>query len=158
MPRKRPFSSFSFFSCLAPYLANHAPRACIISIIRMQTLLPPNSKDPTWEKVPTVIYAIIEINVGIACAAVVTLRPLYRRLRDAFGGRPVNPPSTNDLDTPGRWRPRLDNDFDLISGETTQANSSNSCDGKMELGEAVGPPPDRAGVSGSLTPVAANCR
>jgi hypothetical protein len=102
----------------------------------MQTLLPSDSEDFSWEKVPTAIYAIIEVNVGIACAAVVTLRPLYRRLRDTFRGRPVNRPSANDLDTPGRWRPRLDTDSDLFSGETTQANSSDSCDGKMELGEA----------------------
>jgi len=119
-------------------------RACIASIIRMSALLPSaNSKDPTWDKVSVVIYAIIEINIGIACAAVVTLRPLYRRLRDAFQSRgpPANPPSSNDLSTPGRWRPgrRLRDHLDLISGETTQASSSNdSCDGKMELGEAVG--------------------
>jgi len=129
----------------------------------MQTLLPSaHSKDPTWDKVPSVIYAIIEINIGIACAAVVTLRPLYRRLRDAFRGRPVNPPPTNDLHTPGQWRPspRLGDYLDLTSGETTQPNSCDPCDGKIELGEAVGPPPGRARCSGSLTStsVAANCR
>lgn len=127
----------------------------------MQTLLPSaNSADPMWDKVPAVIYAIIEINVGIACAAVVTLRPLYRRLRDAFRGRPVNPPSTNDLNTPGRWRPspRPGDYLDLISGETAQASNGEHCDGKMELGEAVGTPPGGARRSGSLTSVAADCR
>jgi hypothetical protein len=118
----------------------------------MQTLLPSaHSSDPTWDKVPSVIYAIIEINVGIACAAVVTLRPLYRRLRDAFRGPSVNLPSTTGVNTPGRWRPsrRVGDDFDLISGETGQASGSESGDGKIELGQAVGSPPERARWSGS---------
>ncbi|KAK0624243.1 hypothetical protein B0T14DRAFT_392044, partial [Immersiella caudata] len=72
--------------------------ACIISIVRLQTLLPSaRSTDPTWDQVPSVIFAIIEINVGISCAAVVTLRPLYRRLRGAFRGPSDNPPSESDL-------------------------------------------------------------
>ncbi|KAK4445492.1 hypothetical protein QBC34DRAFT_358287 [Podospora aff. communis PSN243] len=114
--------------------------ACIISIVRMQTLLPSaHSPDPTWDKVPAVIFAIIEINVGIACAAVVTLRPLYRRLRDVFRGPSVNSLSTNGQDTPGRWRPsrRVADDLDLISGETVKASGSESDGAKIELGEGV---------------------
>jgi len=129
----------------------------------METLLPTtaHSKDPLWDKVPTVIYAIIEINLGIACAAVVTLRPLYRRVRDAFHGRGVNnggrhvPHASTGyyLNSPDQWRPgpspRLGSNvsIDLISGERVHASSSSGHDDdKIELGEAVhvAPLPDRA--------------
>ena len=127
----------------------------------MQTLLPSaSSLDPTWEKVPSVIFAIIEINVGIACAAVVTLRPLYRRLRDASRDPSANPSSTINLNTSWRWRSshRVGDSFDLISDERVQAGAIQSVDGKIELGKAAAPPPDRTRGSGSLTSAAANCR
>ncbi|EAQ92116.1 hypothetical protein CHGG_00351 [Chaetomium globosum CBS 148.51] len=56
--------------------------ACIISAIRLHTLYPSGtSLDPTWDKIPSAIYGLVEVNVGISCASVVTLRPLVRRLR-----------------------------------------------------------------------------
>jgi hypothetical protein len=60
-------------------------RACIISAVRLKTLyLSTTSTDPTWDKTPSGFYAQIELNLGIACASVVTLRPLFRRLRQLF--------------------------------------------------------------------------
>ena len=57
----------------------------IISAIRLQTLYPSTtSADPTWDKIPSAFYGQIEVNVGIVCACVVTLRPLYHRLRRPF--------------------------------------------------------------------------
>jgi hypothetical protein len=38
--------------------------------------------------VPCAIYALIEVNVGISCASVVTLRPLFRRLRQRISSSP----------------------------------------------------------------------
>ncbi|KAK0616873.1 hypothetical protein B0T14DRAFT_523959 [Immersiella caudata] len=56
--------------------------ACIISVLRLHTLYPSTtSTDPSWDKVPSAIFGIIEVNVGIACASVVTLRPLHRLVR-----------------------------------------------------------------------------
>jgi len=55
---------------------------CIISVLRLRTLYPSTtSTNPSWDKVPSAIFGIIEVNVGIACASVVTLRPLYRLVR-----------------------------------------------------------------------------
>ena len=42
------------------------------------------SSDPTWDKVPSAFYGVIEANLGITCACLVTLRPLVHRLRQLF--------------------------------------------------------------------------
>ncbi|GAB1318338.1 hypothetical protein MFIFM68171_08548 [Madurella fahalii] len=44
--------------------------ACIVSILRFQTLLPSTtSSDPTWDKTPSGFYGVIEANLGIAAHA-----------------------------------------------------------------------------------------
>ncbi|KAK4120630.1 hypothetical protein N657DRAFT_579277 [Parathielavia appendiculata] len=56
--------------------------ACIISVLRLHTLYPSGtSADPTWGKIPSAIYGAVEVNVGISCASLVTLRPLFHSLR-----------------------------------------------------------------------------
>ncbi|KAK1753668.1 hypothetical protein QBC47DRAFT_386892 [Echria macrotheca] len=65
--------------------------AGIISVVRLQTLLPSStSADPSWDKVPSAIYGLIEINVGITCASVVALRPLYRSIRQRFTDKEIS--------------------------------------------------------------------
>ncbi|KAF2183652.1 hypothetical protein K469DRAFT_505625, partial [Zopfia rhizophila CBS 207.26] len=55
--------------------------ACIASILRLRVLyVSTTSKDPTWDKAATVTWSAIELNMGIFCACVVTLRPLACRL------------------------------------------------------------------------------
>ncbi|KAK0627940.1 hypothetical protein B0T14DRAFT_513571 [Immersiella caudata] len=55
--------------------------AIVVASLRLQTLVPSaTSQDPTWDKVPSGVYGVIEANLGIACACIVTLRPLLRRL------------------------------------------------------------------------------
>jgi hypothetical protein len=112
-------------------------RACIISAVRLQTLYPSTtSKDPSWDKIPSAIYGIIEVNVGIACASVVTLRPLYRHLRDAATkGKQGEPAKVSDLDAPGRRVPVDRDELALMTGETTQIGSN--ADREVELGEGV---------------------
>lgn len=62
--------------------------ACIISILRLRTLFPSAATaDPPWDKILTAVYSQVEVNVGIICASVVTLRPLFRRLRQEFANR-----------------------------------------------------------------------
>lgn len=56
-------------------------RACIVSALRLQTLYPSTTtSDPTWDKIPSGFYGVIEANLGITCACVVTLRPLLHKL------------------------------------------------------------------------------
>jgi len=48
--------------------------SCIASILRLRTLYTSTkSKDATWDKVPTIYWSTIEINVGIICASLSTL-------------------------------------------------------------------------------------
>lgn len=59
---------------------------CIISIVRLFTLRAAlNSTDATWDNAPTSWWTTIELNCGILCASIATLRPLIRILT----GRPV---------------------------------------------------------------------
>ncbi|KAK1836829.1 hypothetical protein QBC39DRAFT_247105 [Podospora conica] len=112
--------------------------ACIISALRLQTLYPSTtSKDPSWDKIPSAIYGIIEVNVGIACASVVTLRPLYRRLREAVTGKKKEEAApASDLDVPGRRVLVGGDEFALMTGETTKIGSDADQRG-VELGEGM---------------------
>ncbi|KLU83367.1 hypothetical protein MAPG_02429 [Magnaporthiopsis poae ATCC 64411] len=68
--------------------------ASTISLLRLLSILGlSSSTDLTWDAVPSSIYGVTETNLGIACACVVTLRPLYKRLRrwswlSSAGGEP----------------------------------------------------------------------
>ncbi|KAM7220299.1 hypothetical protein V8F06_004265 [Rhypophila decipiens] len=54
--------------------------ACVVSVIRLQYLrLSATSPDRTWDSYFSAVYGVIEPNVGIICACIVTLRPLFRR-------------------------------------------------------------------------------
>ncbi|KAK0717449.1 hypothetical protein B0T26DRAFT_646280 [Lasiosphaeria miniovina] len=54
--------------------------ACIAGVLRLQVLrLSTTSPDKTWDSFFSAIYGAIEVNLGIACACIVTLRPLFRR-------------------------------------------------------------------------------
>ncbi|KIH93894.1 hypothetical protein SPBR_06033 [Sporothrix brasiliensis 5110] len=59
---------------------------CIISMVRLFTLHAAlNSTDGTWDNAPTSWWTTIELNCGILCASIATLRPLIR----ALTGRPA---------------------------------------------------------------------
>ncbi|KAK4201357.1 hypothetical protein QBC40DRAFT_347906 [Triangularia verruculosa] len=54
--------------------------ACIISIVRLSSVLEnASSTDSTYDKVGSAIYGAIEVNLGIFCACIVTLKPLFNR-------------------------------------------------------------------------------
>ncbi|KAL8393986.1 hypothetical protein RB595_003671 [Gaeumannomyces hyphopodioides] len=54
--------------------------AGIVSILRLQLIFrSTTSTDKTWDSVPSGLYAVVEVNLGIACSCVVTLRPLFGR-------------------------------------------------------------------------------
>jgi len=55
--------------------------ACIISVLRLLTVVQSTqSTDPTYDKVGSALYGVIEPNLGIFCASIVTLRPLFNRV------------------------------------------------------------------------------
>ncbi|GAB1312832.1 hypothetical protein MFIFM68171_03042 [Madurella fahalii] len=79
--------------------------ACIVSILRFQTLLPSTtSSDPTWDKTSSGFYGVIEPNLGITCACVVTLRPLFQRLRLSLSR---NNQEVTDENTPHETKRRV---------------------------------------------------
>ncbi|KAK0740039.1 hypothetical protein B0T18DRAFT_417099, partial [Schizothecium vesticola] len=55
--------------------------ACIISVLRLLTVVQSTqSTDSTYDKVGSALYGVIEPNLGIFCASIVTLRPLFNRI------------------------------------------------------------------------------
>lgn len=57
--------------------ANHDRSVCLVSIIRLQTLVSiSNSTDPTFDNPPAAMLSAIETNVGIICGCLPSMRPL----------------------------------------------------------------------------------
>lgn len=76
------------------------PSACIISIVRLFYLkISRDSHDPTWDSVPASYWTVVELNCGILCACLPTLRPLLRRifpsLSHSSGGDSGGPKDSN---------------------------------------------------------------
>ncbi|GAB1315510.1 Rhodopsin domain-containing protein [Madurella fahalii] len=106
--------------------------ACVVSALRLRTLHPSTtSADPSWDKVPSAIYALIEINVGICCASVVTLRPLFYRLRQPFSNVSSSRQTQISLPQDPVRRRRRSNDLVLETGCTTRTDSEGHA---VELG------------------------
>ncbi|KAK4149683.1 hypothetical protein C8A00DRAFT_18663 [Chaetomidium leptoderma] len=62
--------------------------ACIISVLRLLTVVASTqSKDSTYDKVGSALYGVIEPNLGIFCACIVTLRPLFNRVAPELSQR-----------------------------------------------------------------------
>ena len=84
-----------------------------------------SSPDPTWDRIPSAIYSLVEVSVGISCASMATLRPLFRRLqqrvklcKEAEGPRFTmmeHPHSNNHAS--------FSFDREWMTGTTTQARS-----------------------------------
>ncbi|PVH98923.1 hypothetical protein DM02DRAFT_680744 [Periconia macrospinosa] len=54
--------------------------ACIFSILRFTSVrASTKSKDITWDKAYSALYGAVEVNTGIICSCIVTLRPLFQR-------------------------------------------------------------------------------
>ncbi|KAH6846975.1 hypothetical protein B0I37DRAFT_134899 [Chaetomium sp. MPI-CAGE-AT-0009] len=62
--------------------------ACIISVLRLLTVVKSTqSKDSTYDKVGSALYGVIEPNLGIFCASIVTLKPLFNHIAPRFSQR-----------------------------------------------------------------------
>jgi hypothetical protein len=119
----------SFFTSLS--------RACIISVIRLHTLYASTtSTDPTWDKNSSGYYGQVEVNLGIICASIVTLRPLWQKWGTYLQGKPQGghaephqrnfPQYSSSLDhlKTGRENIRaLDDSFNIELGATDSARS-----------------------------------
>ncbi|PVH99899.1 hypothetical protein DM02DRAFT_414617 [Periconia macrospinosa] len=58
---------------------------CVVSIIRLQTLVAiANSKDPTYDNLAAAMLSAIEANMGIICACLPSMRPLFSALMPAY--------------------------------------------------------------------------
>lgn len=53
---------------------------CIVSILRITAFNKSDPKDPTYTSIDTAMWSSIEQSVGIICACLPALRPLFRRL------------------------------------------------------------------------------
>lgn len=54
---------------------------CIISCVRLSTLHKGiHTQDPFWDNAPAAYWSVVELNCGILCACLPTLRPLIQRV------------------------------------------------------------------------------
>ncbi|KAG2416238.1 hypothetical protein HFD88_007431 [Aspergillus terreus] len=99
--------------------------ACVVAIVRIVTMVPfMGSNDFTWYKVTLAKWCMVEINVGIICACLPTMRPLLmksfpRIFSNIDSASPQHTPRSDDsypLKGPGR-KPRRP--WDYISGVDT---------------------------------------
>lgn len=68
-------------SLLTPALFFPPYSVTVISIVRLQSLITfANSTNATWNNLPVSLWSTIEINVGIICACMPTLRLLLLRM------------------------------------------------------------------------------
>jgi hypothetical protein len=129
--------------------------ACIISVLRLLTVVQSTqSKDSTYEKVGSALYGVIEPNLGIFCASIVTLKPLFNRCAPQMSSRVGL--TDNDNHTRRAWpkfhRPamfatsrlsRADKDFIMLSSDLTSSgtsrNNSARGDEKGVLVDAITP-------------------
>lgn len=127
-------------------------RACVISVLRLLTVVQSTqSTDSTYDKVGSALYGVIEPNLGIFCASIVTLRPLFSRCAPQMSQR-LGLTDNNDERNNARrrnrnirpsWptfaqpamfttsrRSRADKDFMMLSSDL----SSSAASGKASIG------------------------
>ena len=117
-------------------------RAIVVAFLRLQTLVPSaTSPDPTWDKVPSGVYGVTEANLGITCACIVTLRPLFHKLwlsLPSVRGTKSAFSSETKRTLPGRSRIRASlYHITLSSGNNTQVSTEDSQNRDMGLGGSV---------------------
>ncbi|KAF2494858.1 hypothetical protein BU16DRAFT_49782 [Lophium mytilinum] len=112
--------------------------ACIISIVRLVTMLPSlHSIDFTRYKVQVAGWAEVEINTGIICACLPTLKPLLNTVFPTHfapsSGR--TPASSSPSSNPSkRFRDKQIENFSLFSLRSLNAGTHQQLDGEGELG------------------------
>ncbi|KAM7190973.1 hypothetical protein V8F20_009511 [Naviculisporaceae sp. PSN 640] len=90
--------------------------ACIVSVIRLQFLrLSATSPDRTWDSYFSAIYGVIEPNVGIICACIVTLRPLFRRWKWLQSGEAGSSSRAVELPEQPRFRHGIHGSGQILS-------------------------------------------
>ncbi|KAH7082002.1 hypothetical protein BKA63DRAFT_589914 [Paraphoma chrysanthemicola] len=104
MPMRRKMHLLAVF-CLGFF-------ACAVSIVRLTEIhRHEDSSDPAWDTSSTAYWSTVELNVGILCACLPTLRPLLRkiapRLLGSTGGRSENY-NSHKLNTISSRRPKAE--------------------------------------------------
>lgn len=84
--RVRARGSVSRYSgLLSSRLLTSEIRVCLVSIIRLQTLVSvSNSTDPTFDNPPAAMLSAIETNIGIICACLPSMRPLLAAMMPVY--------------------------------------------------------------------------
>ena len=71
--------------------------ACIISIVRLLYLkIAKDSHDNSWDSVPATYWTVVELNIGIVCACLPTLRPLLRHVFPSLAHQSENSSGAKD--------------------------------------------------------------
>ncbi|KAL8409585.1 hypothetical protein RB594_007870 [Gaeumannomyces avenae] len=151
---------------LLGFIISLGATACIVSILRLQVIYrSTTSTDKTWDAVPSGLYAIIEINVGIACSCVVTLRPLFGRWRWLSSGGKAKP---SQAIPPARKPPRPMDPFSVGTDSTQVLTVSDDVElgamyaasngGSIRAGSRSGEDGEAAPPAWPAPPPAAQCQ
>ncbi|KAF2749001.1 hypothetical protein M011DRAFT_475753 [Sporormia fimetaria CBS 119925] len=115
---------------------------CFISLIRLTTLHKSiHTTDPFWDNAPTAYWSVVELNCGILCACLPTLRPLVQRILPRLVGTDRKGRSVRDEEVRivrrrvssalGEKEGGIERDMESEKGESTRQASE-------DMGETVG--------------------
>lgn len=105
-----------------------------MQVIRLSTTSP----DKTWDSFFSALYGTIEQNLGIICACMVTLRPLFRGWRWFSGGEAEE--SQGELQLPKPPRQVIDKDQIPTITSYVQDVTINDVElGKLDKNRVIGP-------------------
>jgi hypothetical protein len=130
----------------------------IASIIRLQSLrIFTLSSDPFYDSLPINTWSMVEVNIGIVCASIPSLRPLVskaqrQRTRQAFYKYGDRKGDLSEWDNDSKV-PILRTGKDLIISlhpSTFKGDKSKSVDGEWELNDGPPPPPPKDDKFGAI--------
>ncbi|GLA36924.1 hypothetical protein AnigIFM63309_003421 [Aspergillus niger] len=118
--------------------------ACIVSCVRIITMMPfIHSSDFTWYKVTLATWCMVEINVGIICACLPVMRPLFLqtfpRLFSSIGSRNTSGNQQSSENSYQLKKPaRKIRNWDYLTTLHTQlTNAGRDQDGDAESAQAI---------------------
>ncbi|PGH07547.1 hypothetical protein AJ79_06217 [Helicocarpus griseus UAMH5409] len=117
---------------------------CLMSILRLHGLITLyDSADPTWEQPATAYWSSIELNMGVICACLPTLKPLIVKIsprllgteRPSVSGYTGRSVDSRFAKTPIDRMPARPNSFTMLHlGRDTQSQGTASVDDREEPG------------------------
>ncbi|POS73545.1 CFEM domain-containing protein [Diaporthe helianthi] len=122
----------------------------VVSILRLQSLMKyANSTNVTWDNTPVAIWSTIELNVGMICTSLPTLRLLAVKVWPVLNGSTIRSKFGYSGSRYGRSRyPKRSTDISSSGDGPLRLNSLKKIP-EVKVDDAFPPPPDRVSDVGS---------